>query len=92
MMQAIQSAFSGDQLTLRLQPAFIAEGQLVDLLCEMQLQLLATLHQRSAELQEMLLDQTGRRSHGHAAGQARTVRILAQGQVFGLVLAGGAQC
>ena len=91
-MQAIQSAFSGDQLTLRLQPAFIAEGQLVDLLCEMQLQLLATLHQRSAELQEMLLDQTGRRSHGHAAGQARTVRILAQGQAFGLVLAGGAQC
>ena len=91
-MQAIQSAFSGDQLTLRLQPAFIAEGQLVDLLCEMQLQLLATLHQRSAELQEMLLDQTGLRSHGHAAGQARTVRILAQGQVLGLVLAGGAQC
>ena len=91
-MQAIQSAFSGDQLTLRLQPAFIAEGQLLNLLCEMQLQLLATLHQRSAELQEMLLDQTGRRSHGHAAGQARTVRILAQGQVLGLVLAGGAQC
>lgn len=91
-MKAIQSLFSSNQLTLRLQPTLIAEGQLLNLLCEMQLQLLATLHQRSAELQEMLLDQTGRRSHGHAAGQARTVRILAQGQVFGLVLAGGTQC
>ena len=91
-MKAIQSLFSSNQLTLRLQPTLIAEGQLLNLLCEMQLQLLATLHQRSAELQEMLLDQTGRRSHGHAAGQARTVGILAQGQVFGLVLAGGAQC
>ena len=91
-MKAIQSLFSSNQLTLRLQPTLIAEGQLLNLLCEMQLQLLATLHQRSAELQEMLLDQTGLRSHGHAAGQARTVRILAQGQVFGLVLAGGTQC
>ena len=92
MMQAIQSAFSGDQLTLRLQPAFIAEGQVVDLFGQMQLQLFTAFHQRSAELQEMLLDQTGRCSHGHAAGQAGTVRILAQGQVLGLVLAGGAQC
>ena len=91
-MKAIQSLFSSNQLALRLQPTLIADGQLLNLLCEMQLQLLATLHQRSAELQEMLLDQTGRRSHGHAAGQARTVRILAQGQAFGLVLAGGAQC
>lgn len=91
-MKAIQSLLSGDQLTFRLQPAFIAERKLVDLLGQMKLKLLAALHQCSAELQKMLLDQTGRCSEGHAASQARTVEILAQGLSPQLALAGGETC
>ena len=91
-MKSIQSLFSGDKLTLRLQPAFIAQRKLVDLFGQMKLKLLAALHQCSAELQKMLLDQTGRCSEGHAASQARTVEILAQGLSPQLALAGGERC
>ena len=91
-MKSIQSLFSGDKLTLRLQPAFIAQRKLVDLFGQMQLQLFTALHQCSAELQKMLLDQTGRCSEGHAAGQVRTVEILAQGLVRRFGLAGGERC
>ena len=80
-MKSIQSLFSGNQFPLRLKPAFIAERKLVDLFGQMKLQLFTAFHQRSAELQKMLLDQAGRCSEGHAAGQERTVRILAQGLV-----------
>tara|TARA_E500000178_G_scaffold59281_1_gene55869 strand:+ start:929 stop:1204 length:276 start_codon:yes stop_codon:yes gene_type:complete len=91
-MKSIQSLFSGDKLTLRLQPAFIAQRKLVDLFGQMKLKLLAALHQCGAELQKMLLDQTGRCSEGHAAGQVRTVEILAQGLVRRFGLAGGERC
>ena len=91
-MKAIQGLLSGDQLTFRLQPAFIAERKLVDLLGQMKLKLLAALHQCSAELQKMLLDQTGRCSEGHAASQARTVEILAQGLSPRFALAGSERC
>ena len=91
-MKSIQSLFSGNQFPLRLKPAFIAERKLVDLLGQMKLKLLAALHQCSAELQKMLLDQTGRCSEGHAASQARTVEILAQGLTPQSHLAGGERC
>ena len=91
-MKAIQSLFSSNQFTLRLQPTFIAEGKLFDLFCQMQLQLLATLYQRSAELQNMLLNQARRCSHGHAAEQCGTVEILAQGQRISFVLLADERC
>ena len=91
-MKSIQSLFSGDKLTLRLQPAFIAQRKLVDLFGQMKLKLLAALYQCGAELQKMLLDQTGRCSEGHAASQARTVEILAQGLSPRFALAGSERC
>ena len=91
-MKSIQSLLSGNQLPLRLKPAFVAERKLVDLFGQMQLQLFTALHQCSAELQKMLLDQTGRCSEGHAASQARTVEILAQGLTPQSHLAGGERC
>ena len=78
-MKSIQSLFSGNQFPLRLKPAFIAERKLVDLFGQMKLQLFTAFHQRSAELQKMLLDQAGRCSESHAASQVRTVGSLAQG-------------
>lgn len=91
-MKAIQSLFSSNELTLRLQPTFIAEWKLLDLFGQMQLQLLATLHQRTAELQNMLLNQAGRCSHGHAAEQCGTVKILAQELRLSFTLLADGRC
>ena len=88
----MQGALSSHELSFGLQPAFIAQRKLVDLFGQMKLKLLAALHQCGAELQKMLLDQTGRCSEGHAAGQVRTVEILAQGLVRRFGLAGGERC
>ena len=81
MMQAIQCLFCSRQLTLSLQPAFIAQRELFDLLGKIELQLFTAFHQGGAELEEVLLDQAGRCSEGHAASRVRTVGSLAQGLV-----------
>jgi len=78
-MQSIECLFCRRQLTLSLQPAFIVQRELFDLLRKTELQLLTAFYQRSAELEEMLLDQAGRCSESHAASQVRTVGSLAQG-------------
>jgi len=80
-MQSIECLFCRRQLTLSLQPAFIVQRELFDLLRKTELQLLTAFYQRSAELEEMLLDQAGRCSEGHAASRVRTVGSLAQGLV-----------
>ena len=79
MVQSIECPFCDRQLSLSLQPAFIVQRELFDLLRKTELQLLTAFYQRSAELEEMLLDQAGRCSESHAASQVRTVGSLAQG-------------
>ena len=65
VMETHQRCFRRRELTFGQQPALIAERQARHLIREFQLQLLASLGQRGAELKQMPLDQTGRGGDGH---------------------------
>ena len=77
-MQAQQRIFCSRELTLGQQPTLIAERKTGHLIRQFQLQLLAPLSQRRAELKEMPLNQAGGCSNGQNDPLERTDEILAQ--------------
>ena len=77
-MKAQKCFFRRRKFPFGQQPALITERQAGDLIRQFQLQLLASLSQGGAELEQMPLNQTGGGSDGHNGPSEWTDESLAQ--------------
>ena len=81
-MKAQKCFFRRRKFPFGQQPALITERQAGDLIRQFQLQLLASLSQGGAELEQMPLNQTGGGSDGHNGPSGWTDGSLAQRLAF----------